>query len=122
MKAIFINSKEKTVTDILLDGHKPMLQQWYALIGCDRVEQCHCMKEHNHSILVDEDGFLKLTDQSTFFYYQGAFQPYAGNGIVSAVDFLGNTIDVDVTAEEIKKNITFYSYDQINSKILLPEF
>jgi len=96
MKAILIDSKNKTITDVNVEGDQ--LQGWYKLIGCKYVEAAHYFNEHD-SIMVDEEGML--TQPEAFFFVEGAHQPFSGNGLVVGVDEDGETVDVNMTAKEL---------------------
>ena len=111
MRAIKIDSKNRTVSEIDIDEQKGVLNEWYKAIGCELVEVAHYMSDKNH-ILVDEEGLLK--DITDFFIYNGNLQPFAGNGLVVGVDEEGKTISCDVTLEEVTKNVTFVNEDEIN--------
>ena len=43
--------------------------------------------------------------------YDGAHQPFAGNGLVVGVDLDGETVDCDITVEEVKQHVRFISRD-----------
>lgn len=102
MKAILIDVVNQTVTDVNVEGG---LQGWYKLIGCNYVECAHYFNEHD-SIMVDEEGLFKQPE--AFFFVEGAHQPFAGNGLVVGVDENGETVDVNMTAEElIRRGVEF---------------
>jgi hypothetical protein len=95
MKAILIDIKNQTITDVDIKGD---LQSWYKLIGCQYVECAHYLNKHD-SIMVDEEGLLSQPEG--FFYVEGAHQPFAGNGLVVGVDKNGKTVDVKMTAADL---------------------
>jgi hypothetical protein len=110
MRAILIDSANKTVSEIDIDDTKT-LEDWYKAIDCELVEVAHYMSEKNH-ILVDEEGLLK--SPNNFFTYNGAHQPFAGNGLVVGVDInTGESIDCQITLEEVTENVMFLTENQI---------
>jgi len=110
MKAILINSIERTVTELTLDGRANMLQQWYKAMNVELVQVGHYINEHD-SVLVDEEGLLKQPEH--FFEYDGAHQPFAGNGLVVGVDEEGETVGCDISLEEVTAKVTFKHLSQI---------
>jgi hypothetical protein len=112
MRAILIDSKNKTVSEIDIDDTKT-LEDWYRNLDCELVEVAHYISEKNH-ILVDEEGLLK--DPDNFFTYNGAHQPFAGNGLIVGVDFnTGESVSCDITLEEVEQNVMFYSEKALNA-------
>lgn len=112
MRAILIDAKNKTVTEIDVDDTNT-LKHWYELIDCDLVEVAHYMSEKNH-ILVDEEGLFKSPNE--FFTYSGAHQPFAGNGLIVGVDSnTGESVDCDITLEEATENVMFFTEAALNA-------
>ena len=110
MKAILIDAVNKTVTELDLDPSKKMLHQWYEALNVSLVEVAHYINDHD-SILVDEEGLFKPGDH--FFVYEGAHQPFAGNGLVVGVDEEGETVACNITLKEVKQNVRFVSRDVV---------
>jgi hypothetical protein len=110
MKAILIDSYNKTVQELDLDPNFKMLFQWYQQIKCTIVTVGHYITEHD-SIIVDDEGLLKPCDH--FFYYDGAHQPFAGNGLVVGVDEEGETVACDITLEEVEAKVKFMSREDV---------
>jgi len=111
MKAILIDSTNKTVNDIEISKDNT-LAQWYKVLGCDMVEIAAYINETD-SILVDEEGLIKeMDDNSPFFLFDGAPQPYAGNGLITGVNEDGDSISPTVTAKDVRDKITFLTLRQ----------
>ena len=106
MKAILIDSYNRVVEEVSLDPDQNMLHQWYDHIKCDMAQVGHYITEHD-SIIVDEEGLLKPCDH--FFTYDGAHQPFAGNGLVVGVDEDGETVACDITLDEVKSKVRFHN-------------
>ena len=105
MKAILIDSKKKTVTEITIDENaEALLEEWYKHINCEIVEVAHDISDHD-SILVDEEGFFK--SPTHFFTYNGAHQLFAGNGLIVGRNEDGETVDCEITLEEATQNVLF---------------
>lgn len=76
---------------------------------------CKIKLNPDHDIFVDDDGLNKGIPY--FFEYEGAVQPFAGNGLVTASDQEGEGIAVTMSLEEIKKKVSFLSLADIHLKI-----
>lgn len=114
MRAIFIDSVNQQVKEVTVDGRKNTLDQWYEILGVTRVETGLYITEHD-SIIVDEEGLLKPCDH--FFTYEGAHQPFAGNGLVVGADEEGETVSCDIDEAQVRSKVKFYNKDQIIQKI-----
>jgi hypothetical protein len=110
MKAILIDSVNKTVTELNLDPQKNMLTQWYKALDVNMVEVAHYITDHD-SILVDEEGLFKPCDH--FFVYEGAHQPFAGKGLVVGVNEDGETVACDITVKEVESKVKFMSRNEV---------
>lgn len=94
--------KHVTITDDISTIHKQM--------GCD----CFCQgfRLPNHDIcLVDDEGMINGTD--VFFTFEGAHQPFAGNGLISGGRSNGDTDNVKITIDEVKAKVKFYTRNEI---------
>lgn len=112
MRAILIDSINKTVVETTIDDTEKVLDQWYKAINCDLVEIAHYITNHD-SILVDEEGYLK--NPKHFFSYNGGHQPFAGNGLIVGVNDEGESVDCDITLEEATENIMFLTEDELRA-------
>lgn len=110
MKAIFIDVYNKTVQEIELSPNINMLKQWYNILQIDMVEVAHYITDHD-SIIVDEEGMLKPCDH--FFFYKGAHQPFAGNGLIVGVDEEGETVACDISLQEVIENTVFLNREAV---------
>lgn len=113
MKAILINVNDKTISNV--ETTEPTLQSWYKLIGCDLVAVGVNLDDHD-SIMVDDEGLLTLTEKSNFFTFEGAHQPFAGNGLIVGVDEEGETIPPNITVAEVFRKVEFYTIQEIRAK------
>lgn len=115
MKAVFINSKEETVTEVEVNDNENILHQWYKILGVNMVEVACYINEQEDAIIVDEEGLLTLTNNTKFFTYEGAHQPFAGNGLITGKDDEGESISCHVTADDVRPKIKFYTLDQVQT-------
>lgn len=114
MKAVLIDAKNKTVTDV--DVPKiGTLNAWYDLLNCRTVEVA-CYLNNTDSILVDEEGLLgELTPDTPCFTYEGAPQPYVGSGLITGVkSSSGASISAKLTAADVKGKIKFLSLSDVH--------
>lgn len=73
--------------------------------------------ENGDTCFVDDEGLLK-SENKTFFIFDGAHQPFAGNGvIVGPADGDGETTPAQSTLESIRKRVRFM--DQHTLALLL---
>lgn len=122
MKAILIDSKNKTVTEVeITEGRgKSVLDQWYEMIGCRIVEVATYINDTD-SILVDEEGLIKgdLNNDTAFFTFEGYPQPLKGNGLITGVNEDGDSISPIVSVANVKNKVTFYSMKELYEKGML---
>jgi len=105
-KAILIDVNEQSVKEIYLVAD---LDSMYNAIECD----CFTTAEinENNDVFVDDNG---LFTKDKFFNYEGAHQPFAGNGLILGIDHeTGESIDTNLTIEEVKAKVTFLTISQV---------
>jgi hypothetical protein len=109
-KAIFINAKDKTVTEVELEN-KGTLQQMYKLIGCELVAGL-ALNDHN-DLWIDDEGLL--CSPNNFFTIKGFPQPLAGNAIILGVNHLtGKDKSATMKVEEVKSLVTFLDVTEVS--------
>jgi hypothetical protein len=112
MRAILINSKERTIESIHFDETKDELQQIYQLVGCKMFE-CVSINEYN-DVYVDEEGLLNVDNTTKFFKLKNGHQPLAGNGLILGLDVeTGETIDTNLSVEWVKSQVTFHDIFEV---------
>lgn len=117
MKAIFIDATKRQVSEVEISDTNT-LNEWYKILDCYTVEVATYINEQNDSILVDEEGLLHgLHNDSPFFKYEGAHQPFAGNGLITGVDEDGNDKAPTVTVKDVKSKITFLTLAEARKQI-----
>ena len=104
MKAILIDSKNKVIKEVEISKENT-LKDWYKEVNCNMVEIAHYL-ENTDTVLVNEEGLLH--DEYYFFTYEGAHQPFAGNGLVVGIDDEGNSVDCKTDIQEVKRNVKIY--------------
>lgn len=110
MKAIFIDATKRQVSEVEISDTNT-LNAWYKVIGCDMVEIATYINDKDDSIMVDEEGLLKpLQSDSPFFAFEGAHQPFAGNGLIVGQDNEGETTPPTVTVKDVESKITFLTF------------
>ena len=114
MKAVLINVKDRTVTDVEIKGK--VLNQWYKLLNCHLVTIGTYLDDHD-SIMVDDEGLFGLDSESMFFTFKGAHQPFAGNGLIVGVDDEGNSVSPNVTANDVRSKIKFHTLSEVSDLV-----
>ncbi len=116
MKAIKIDSKNRTVSLVDYKEYNDI----YRHVECDTFTVATDLGNGNETqesdvIYVDDNGLL--TQPENFFTYEGAHQPFAGNGLVLGTDFEGESCEPMVTLEEVKNKVKFYDIREIRAMI-----
>lgn len=109
MKAIFIDTVNRRIEEVVIP--KKGLQKVYELIGegCTLVESAARVK--NDVVFVDEEGMFN--GKAGCFTFEGS-HPFHGSGVVCGGTPSGNSADVKLTVEEVRKRVQF--------GILVPKF
>lgn len=108
MRCILIDSENHVVKEGKIEGDTLKYMQ-HAVGGLITIGVI--LNDQNDTIMVDDEGLLKSPQH--FFEYEGAHQPFAGNGIIVGCDDMGDTVDCGITLEEAKSKIKFMSLKQI---------
>jgi hypothetical protein len=103
MKAILINPKLRTITEV---DYKGTLESIYDLTECDCVDSVRFDK--GDSIYVDDEGLHK-EELHFFILRSNPFQPLAGNGLVVGLNSEGVDIACKSTLDDVIKQVTFIS-------------
>jgi hypothetical protein len=99
MKAIIIDSKKQEIRETEIDGKLAGLQ---AAVG-GYIELVRL--EDEQDLYVNEEGLLH--GEQKFFFYHGAHQPFAGNGIICGHDDEGNTTGTSMQVEAVRARVKF---------------
>jgi len=112
MKVIqIVPAQRMIITHELKDtGDVGRLKQFQELVG-GNIETAH-MIDDNHRIFVNEEGLFE--PDRHYFYYNGAHQPFAGNGIIVTED---NT-DCDLNPAYVLKNLKFFNENEIKEFLI----
>ena len=102
MKAILIDVENRVVKEIDIDKG---IDAMYSALKCDCFTIAHSLPKRD-SIFVDDEGLLK--PQDFFFTYEGAHQPFAGNGLIMGCKANGDSADCKIDVNEVKSKVTFY--------------
>jgi len=102
MKAILIDSKNKTITEVQHDGTNENI---YKLCGYEQFDCCDI--GNRDAIFVDGEGLFKK-DQ-TFFIHKDYPQPLAGNGLILGCNSDGESTAPKTTLAEVKAKVKFMS-------------
>lgn len=110
-KAILIDSKARAISEVEVEED---VAAYNKLIG----SECYTggpRLPNRDGVLVDDEGLLKLDENTTFFAFDNYPQPLAGNGLVLGCRPNGETANVKSSVEDIKKRVTFYTMAEIRS-------
>jgi pyoverdine/dityrosine biosynthesis protein Dit1 len=115
IKAILIDveAQELRYVEVNKDNGSA-LKSMYKHIGCDLVDVINI--DEQNDLFVDEEGLLKLDENSKFFLFDGFPQPLAGNGLILGLDAEeGDTIATTLTLEEIAEKVLFTDIHTLRS-------
>ncbi len=107
MKAILIDSKNREVKQIEIGKG---IDEMYNVLECE----CFTIGTYlpkEDAIFVDDEGLMNGTDM--FFTYEGAHQPFAGNGLIMGCDDMGESEDCKVDLTEVKNKVKFFDRYEI---------
>ena len=102
MKAILIDSINKEVKEVEIGKG---IDEMYKFLQCECFTVASYLPKED-AIFVDDEGLMNGTD--VFFTYEGAHQPFAGNGLIMGCDSKGNSVDCKIDINEVKKRVLFY--------------
>jgi hypothetical protein len=105
MRTLHINTENQTITETDSNG----LADEQAAVG-GNIESAHHFENGVDRIMVNEDGLFSLPQDTGWFFVDGAFNPFKGNGIVVGVnENTGDTIDAKISLEDLKGQVRFMS-------------
>lgn len=111
-KCIRIDVTNKVVHEVEINDN---IQDIYEQLGCDLFEVVRI--DEINDIYVDEEGLLKLNENSLFFRYEGYPQPIVGNGLILGHNKRGDSTSTTLTLEEVKQKVTFLTMEEVRSQV-----
>ena len=102
MKAILINATKREISEVTISGDYMDINKH---IGCELFTIGHSLKGRD-AVFVDDEGLFN--NENTFFTFEGAHQPFAGNGLICGSDKDGETTDCKIDIDEVKSKVQFY--------------
>jgi hypothetical protein len=110
LKAILIDTENREVKMIEIEKG---IDAIYEQINCD----CFTVVtlENEDAIFVDDEGLLKLNENSKFFFIEGYHQPLAGNGLILGTDEEGESVNAKSNLEDIKNRVKFLTIQEIHA-------
>lgn len=110
MKAIVIDVIKEEVREVIIQ--KNNLDSIYQQLNCSCFDVVGLSEKE--SLYIDDEGLLKLDENSKFFAIKGAYQPFAGNGLILGLDYnTGESISTKLTLEYVKSIVTFHTIKEI---------
>ena len=112
MKAIKIDAKLRVVSEVEID-EKDSLHGMQEIVG-GLIEHAHEVKE-GEDLFVNEEGLLLGFED--FFEYEGAHQPFAGNGVIVGADAEGNSVGSKLSLADVIEKVKFLNLAEVRAKI-----
>jgi hypothetical protein len=107
MKAILIDSINKEVKEVEISKG---MDEMYKFLNCE-IFTIGSYLDKQDAIFVDDEGLINGTD--VFFTYEGAHQPFAGNGLIMGCDDEGESEDCKIGFSEVKERVKFYTRHEL---------
>ena len=101
MRAIVINSRNRTVVEIDL---VPILDRLQQIVG-GLIEPVYQGLDDNHHCYVNEEGLLD--DPRYFFMFRDGHQPLAGHGLILSTTGDGGEAPCTLSLHWVKERVTF---------------
>jgi Domain of unknown function (DUF3846) len=101
MRAIVINSRDRSITETQIDGSLQSLQR---IVG-GLIQSVEQGLDHDHHCYVNEEGLLD--EPRHFFMFAGGHQPLAGNGIILSSTDDGGEAPCTLPLDWVKDRVTF---------------
>lgn len=105
IKAILINSENKTITEVLHDG---TLASIYRLIGngCTTFT-CPVNFANEDSLYCDDESLLRTEDIKGGFVMDGWSYPIVGNALILGTDAEGDSVDAKTDIDTLSEEVIF---------------
>jgi len=101
MRAIIVNSKDRTITETEIDGSLKPLQQ---IVG-GLIEAVYQGLDDNHHCYVNEEALLD--NPQYFFMFTDGHQPLAGHGVILSSTDDGGEAPCTLSLDWVKERVTF---------------
>lgn len=105
MRAIKIDVVNQTITEVEMKGSS--LNEMYRLLECEMIEAITLnratKKKPGNILWVDEEGLLKPS--IGYFELEDFPQTLSGHGLVTGIDYDGETVATTLSVEEISSKI-----------------
>jgi hypothetical protein len=110
MRTLHINAETQTITETETHG----LADEQAAVG-GNIESAHYFENGVDRIMVNEDGLFSLPPDTGWFFVDGAFNPFKGNGVLVGVDGrTGDTVNAKMSLADLKGQIRFMSAGEVH--------
>lgn len=117
IKCIKIDVNNKVVYEVEINDN---IQDIYNQLECDMFEVVRI--DGVNDIYVDEEGLLKLNEDTKFFMYGEYPQPIVGHGLIMGHDSKGNSISTTLTIEEVKEKVKFLNLFEVQTQVRMGLF
>lgn len=123
MRAILINPKDKTVTEVEYTGD---YRNIYEHIEADCFDVLRLGDREGHTIFVDDEGLIndKVVTHGVFRYgdrNRAVGRVLAGHGLILATDNTGESVACTLDLQQIKRDVQFGEVMRINGEYVFIE-
>lgn len=108
IKCIKIDVDIKRIHEVEINDN---IQDIYKQLQCDTFEVVGI--DDFNDLYVDEEGLMKVNEESKFFMIDGYKQPLVGHGLIFGHDRSGNSTSTTFSVDEVRKRITFLTYKDV---------
>lgn len=109
MRGILIDPFTRTISEIETGG---TLAEIYSTLEVELITVVSIGQED--ILYIDDEGLLVPKEVQEYFYWRGSNQPYAGRGLILGTDEEGDNTDTSLTAEDVRRLVTFLDKKDIN--------
>lgn len=104
MKAILINTRKRTVSEIQVENAYPDINK---AIGCSTITVGTEWEEggKRDTLFVDDEGLL--VSGNPCFRIEGGHQPFAGCGVILGTNDEGESVDASLTVDEVRDMVVW---------------
>jgi len=111
IKCIRIDVVNEVIHEVEINDN---IQDIYKQLDCDLFEVVRL--DNTNDLYVDEEGLLKVNDNTKFFQIDGYPQPLVGNGLIMGHKSNGDTISTTLDIQDIKEKVKFLTLNDVRYK------
>jgi hypothetical protein len=109
MRGILIDPFTRSINEIETSG---TLAEIYSTLEVELITVVSIGQDD--ALFLDDEGLFVPKEVQEYFYWRGSNQPYAGRGLILGTDEEGENTDTSLTAEDVRRLVTFIDKAEID--------